>query len=249
MDQEPVPARPWTWVWILASSAAVALVYLAAQVAAVVAVAVWKIATTPGFDAEKWGARVESDGAVLSAATVTGAAVCIPLVRWLAGRREPAPWRFLGFRPVGWREILLACGAAGLFIAISDPLNVWLGRPLVPPFMLKAYATVGVPVLLFLAVAIAAPLTEELLFRGFLFGALRARGLGPGATIAATSVLFALIHTQYDVWDMSLVFVMGLLFAGARAQFNSIIPSMAMHGFVNGVAFMETVFITASFRP
>lgn len=243
MDQEPVPTRPWTWGWILASSAVVALVYVAAQIAAVMAVAVWKIATTPRFDAETWGASVESDGAVMSAATLAAAAVCLPIVRWLTGRREPAPWRFLGFRPVGWREILLACGAAGVFIAISDPLNVWLGRPLVPPFMLKAYATVRLPALLFLAVAIAAPVTEELVFRGFLFGALRARGVPPGITIAATSVLFAVIHTQYDAWDMSLVFLMGVLFAGARAQFNSVIPSMAMHAFVNTVAFVETALI------
>jgi len=246
MSQPSVPLRPWTWWWIVAASIVVALAYLGVQVAAVFAVAVWDLATTPEFDAEKWGASAGFNGVVLSAATLASAVVCIPLVRWLAGRRESAPWTFLGFRPVGCRAILIACGAIGTFIAITDPLNVWLGRPLVPPFMLEAYATARVPALLFLAVAIAAPVTEELAFRGLLFGALRARGISIGVTVAVTSVLFAVIHTQYDAWDMSLVFLMGLLFAGARAQFNSVIPSMAMHGFANAVAFMETAFIAAT---
>ena len=247
MDQPPV-IRPWTWGWILGSSVVVALAYVGAQVAGVVAVFAWRIATTAGFDAEKWGASAEFNGVVLSVATLASAVICVPLVRWLAGRRESAPWTFLGVLPVGWRDVLFACGAMGMFIAITDPLNVWLGRPLVPPFMLEAYATAGAPALLFLAVAIAAPVTEELAFRGFLFGALRARGVSVAVTIAVTSMLFAVIHTQYDAWDTSLVLLMGLLFAAARAQFNSIIPSMAMHGFANAVAFIETAFISASFR-
>ena len=246
MDQPSVPVRPWTWGWILAASVVVALAYLGAQIGGVIAVAAWHVATTPEFDVEKWGATVEFNGVALSVATLASALVCVPLVRWLAGRRESAPWTFLGFRPVGWRDLLFACGAMGMFIAIADPLNVWLERPLVPPFMVEAYATARLPALLFLAVAMAAPVTEEVAFRGFLFGALRARGVPVGATIAVTSMLFAVIHTQYDAWDMSLVFLMGLLFAAARAQFNSVIPSMAMHALANTVAFIETAFIAAA---
>jgi membrane protease YdiL (CAAX protease family) len=240
--------RPWTWGWLLGASVLLALAYLGAQVAGVVAVLAWRIATTPDHDPEKWSTTAEFDGVVLSVATLASAVVCVPLLRWLAGRREPAPWTFLGLRLVGWREMLFACGAMGMFIAITDPLNGWFGRPLVPPFMLEAYATAGAPALLFLAVAIAAPVTEELAFRGFLFGALRARGTPVAVTTAVTSMLFAAIHTQYDAWDMSLVLLMGLLLAAARAQFHSVIPSMAMHAFANAVAFVETAFITASFR-
>ena len=134
----------------------------------------------------------------------------------------------------------------GMFIAITDPLNVWFGRPLVPAFMLEAYATARLPALLFVAVAIAAPVTEEVAFRGFLFGALRARGIPVGVTVAVTSLLFAVIHAQYDAWDMSLVFLVGLLFAGARVHFNSVVPSIAMHAFTNTVAFIETAFIAAT---
>ena len=243
MDEPSAPIRSWSWWWIIASSVLIGFSYIAAQVAGLIGVGVFDALTTPGFDPERWGAGAVSNGLVLSVATFASAIVCIPMARWLAGRRESAPWAFLGFRPVRWRDIGLACGAIGILIAISDPLNVWLGRPLVPPFMLQAYWTAGSPLVLFLAVAIVGPLTEEVVFRGFLFGALRARAVPIGLIVGLTSVLFAVIHTQYDLWDMTVVLLMGLLFAVARARFDSVIPSIAMHGFANTVAFIETVLI------
>jgi uncharacterized protein len=243
MDEPNASIRSWSWWWIAASTILLTLVYISAQVAALLAVAAFAAVTTPEFDAETWGTNAISNGLVLSAATFASAGVCIPLMRWLAGRREPSPWSFLGFRPVRWRDVVIACGAMGMFIAITDPLNVWLDRPLVPPFMLEAYATAGSRGLLFLAVTIAAPVTEELAFRGFLFGALRARGVRTGLVVGVTSSLFAVIHTQYDLWDMGVVLLMGLLFGIARARFDSVIPAMAMHGFANTVAFIETTLI------
>jgi membrane protease YdiL (CAAX protease family) len=243
MDEPNLSIRPWSWLWIITCSSLLGLSYIAAQMAGLMAALAFEAVTTPGFDAEKWGASAVNNGLALSAATCASAIACIPLVRWLAGRRESAPWVFLGFRPVGWQDIVISCGAMGIFIAIIDPLNVWLERPLVPPFMLEAYATAGNRALLFLAVAIAAPVTEELAFRGFLFSALRARGVPVGVVVAATSALFAVIHTQYDRWDMGVVLLMGLLFAAARARFDSVIPSMVMHGFANTVAFVETALI------
>ena len=237
------PIRAWSWLTIVVSCVVIGLAFLAAQVATLLAVTVFEALTTPGFDAEAWGASITTNGFVLSVATFAAAGVCIPLIRLLAGRREPAPWRFLGFRRVARRDVALACAATAVFIAVTDPLNVWLGRPLVPPFMQQAYATARIPALLFLAVAIAAPLTEELGFRGFIFGALRARGVSPGVAVGVTSMLFAVIHTQYDVWDMGAVLLMGGLFGAARVRFDSVVPSMAMHAFANTVAFIETVII------
>jgi membrane protease YdiL (CAAX protease family) len=195
MDEPNASIRPWSWWWILGSSFIVGLIYLAAQVAGVIAVGVFDAVTVPGFDFVQWAERADGDGFVLSVATIASAIVCIPVLRWLTGRRESAPWTFLGFRSVAWRDIVLACMTMAVFIAITDPLNVWLGRPLVPPFMQEAYATARVPALLFLAVAIVAPVTEELAFRGFLFGALRARAV-PVGVVTATSLVFAVIHTQ-----------------------------------------------------
>jgi hypothetical protein len=108
MDQQTVAIRPWTWGWILAASVIVALAYLGAQFAGVIAVVLLKAVTTPELDPETWSATAGINGVMLSAATFASAVVCIPVLRWLTGRRESAPWTFLGFRAVAWRDVLLA---------------------------------------------------------------------------------------------------------------------------------------------
>lgn len=236
----------WSWKRIVGYSAALAVLWLAAQVGALFAVLIVQIILTPNFDAEKWAEQVGSDGLVVSAATFAAAALCIPAVRVLVSR-EPRPWDFLGFRRVPWQAVATACVAIAAFIAVADTINVWIfGRPLVPPFLQDSYATARKPILLFLAVAVLAPVSEEMMMRGFLFAALRARNVPVLWTVVITTVLFTLPHTQYDVHDTVSVFLMGLLFGWARARFDSIVPAIAMHSTANIVAFFETVWMMRS---
>jgi membrane protease YdiL (CAAX protease family) len=237
----------WGWLRIVAYLAAIAVVYLVAQVGAVVAVAVLAAILEPRFNATEWAARAEHDGLVVSAATFSAAMLCIPLVRFLVGRHESAPWSFLGVRPVRTRELAVACGVMLVFIAISDTINVWLlDRPLVPPFLRETYTSSRTPVLLLAALVLAAPVSEELIMRGFLFSALRAKGIRTGYVVGITTVFFALLHTQYDLHDMAVVGLIGLLLGGARARYDSILPSIAMHALSNAVAFAETAYVMRS---
>ncbi|WP_166377182.1 CPBP family intramembrane glutamic endopeptidase [Halorubrum sp. BOL3-1] len=48
---------------------------------------------------------------------------------------------------------------------------------------------------------IAAPLVEEVLFRGFLFGSLSARGLSPAVAGGVTIALFSVIH--FPFWGVA----------------------------------------------
>jgi CAAX protease family protein len=75
------------------------------------------------------------------------------------------------------------------------------------------------------AVALAG-LTEELLFRGLLFGWLRPR-LGFAATILVTSVLFALMH--YFVILAPGVFLYSLVAGWLRELSGSVLPALVMH--------------------
>lgn len=198
----------------------------------------------PAIDYADWPERIDVDGVVISVATFAAAIVCIPVLRFLVGRREPQPWAFLGVRHCSRREILLACGALAAFVAVADTFTVLIGRPLVPPFMLEAWTTARWPALLCLAVVVAAPLVEELLFRGFLFAGLRACGVPVIVIALALSALFAAVHAQYDLYDRTYVFLMGLLFVGARVRFDSVLPSLAMHSLANGIATVETIVLT-----
>lgn len=80
---------------------------------------------------------------------------------------------------------------------------------------------------------IAAPLFEELVFRGFLLGVLLARGWLPVQAVLASSLLFALTHTQYTAYGQLLIFLSGCVFAVLRLQTGGIRVPILAHALLN----------------
>jgi membrane protease YdiL (CAAX protease family) len=188
------------------------------------------------MDLQEWARGLSTNGFVLSLATCASAIVTVPAVRLLTGTVEERPWSFLGLRRVSGRAILVSCAATAAFIVIWEVVSALLQRP-PTPFMIAIYDTARFPALLAVVLVVVAPLTEELLFRGFLFAGLRASGTPVGIAALVVSLLFGAIHTQYDVYDTASVFLMGLLFMAARVRFDSIVPSIAMHSLANAISF------------
>jgi membrane protease YdiL (CAAX protease family) len=75
-----------------------------------------------------------------------------------------------------------------------------------------------------------APIAEELLFRGWIYTGLR-RGLGFGATLLATSLLFAAIH--WEPRHMALVLPLAFALGFIRERTGSIKPTIALHAGYN----------------
>ncbi len=100
------------------------------------------------------------------------------------------------------------------------------------------------------AVAIvAAPLMEELFFRGFLYPVLRR--LGAAVAVLATSAAFAVVHgTQYGwAWQAMLVmFLVGMVLTVARARSGSVAVSFLMHAGYNLMLFIMLFITTDRFR-
>lgn len=83
----------------------------------------------------------------------------------------------------------------------------------------------------FFASVVLAPFTEEIIFRGFLFGALRAR-LGPVLAAVISSAIFAAVH-GYSFAGLVFVFLFGLIFAAIYQRSGSLLPGMIAHGLLN----------------
>ena len=83
-------------------------------------------------------------------------------------------------------------------------------------------------------VALIAPLTEEILFRGLLYGAL-CKWLKPRWVILITSAIFAAFHM--DLIFFVPLFFIGMLLGWARYSANSIWFSIGIHVFQNAIAF------------
>jgi len=89
-------------------------------------------------------------------------------------------------------------------------------------------------VLAFIMLVVIAPLAEELLFRGYLFGKLR-KYAPLWVAILITSVLFGTVHFA---WNVGLdVFALSIVLCLLRVVSGSLWPSIMLHMLKNGVAF------------
>jgi len=93
--------------------------------------------------------------------------------------------------------------------------------------------------LLVLGVGIMAPILEELIFRGFLLKEFSYTFLGTSGAVVLTSLIWALIHSQYDLVYLAIIFVTGLLFGIARVMSHSLLVPIAMHIIFNVSAAIE----------
>jgi len=91
----------------------------------------------------------------------------------------------------------------------------------------------------FVIAAVLAPVFEELVFRGFLFGFLRSRsGAWPAALLS--SGIFAAVH-GYSGEGLVIVFLYGLVFAWLYHRSGSLLPGIVAHGVFNFVVTCQVV--------
>ncbi len=85
--------------------------------------------------------------------------------------------------------------------------------------------------LLFSSVVIA-PFFEEFTFRGFLFKGLKSKtGVWTAATVS--SILFAIVHTQYDIWGWISIGTMGMVACYLTQRTGSLKTAIAFHAMGN----------------
>lgn len=147
---------------------------------------------------------------------------------------------YLALKPLRLRMIPI--WVLGLFVIMGLATVVSLYNPgsKSVEFMLDIYASANPKYLLFLGVVIAAPISEEVLFRGFLFKGLQHSTLGVAGTIVLTSAAWALLHLQYEYLYIAIIFILGLFFGFARYQSKSLYLPILLHATYNFGAVVET---------
>jgi membrane protease YdiL (CAAX protease family) len=140
-------------------------------------------------------------------------------------------------RRLSWRDDLglvrPPAGPSALWIAVyvawmllTDRLIGWRGPW---DFTVWAQSPWIVDVLRVLAVCFLGPISEELVFRGFLYGQLTKTRLGAAGTIVALAAVWSAIHTDYSLPVLLVLFVSGLLLGAARYRTGSVLLPIAMH--------------------
>lgn len=238
-DDLPPKNRPWLTVVL---GLFIFVAYLLSQSIVVGVFLAVELSQDPDLDVEAWVERAQHNGTIVALCALAGAVVSVPLVLFAArlASRGMAQ-EHLGLRMPSGGSLVRWLLALAAFIATIDGINWLLGRAIVPAFMRESYLTAEPVVLLWLALLIAAPLTEELLFRGLLFGGLARSALGPLGAAVLTTLVWSALHMQYDLIDIGSIFLGGLLLAAARYATESVVLCIILHSVMNLVATVETV--------
>ncbi len=229
----------WGPVITLLWTVLIAIVFVGAQIFVAI---IYLVATMSGLPRDKMEAAIaglEFDGTFVSICTFVTLIVCVPLILGLAKLKRGAKLtEYLGLIVPALRQFWRWTLITLLFCLLSDVLSSLLRLP-VPEFMIKAYSSANPRWIIWLALGIAAPVFEEICFRGFIFKGLAASRLRwYGATII-TSVLWAIIHLQYGWYEISVIFALGLVLGAARAMTNSTLLTMWLHCLVNTIATVQ----------
>jgi len=233
-------AGPWGFWATVGFSAIIAIAYILIQAIVVIPFVVPAVIHNKNLDIAQFSQNLASNGLVLAIAICAVAPFTIGLIVLFAKiRRKITIKQYLGFHNPGWKKISKWCVVLVIFVGCFDTLTFSINRPVVPEFMVNVYTTAYFRPLLWLALVIVAPLTEEIFFRGFLFKGIESSKMGPVGAIIITSLAWAVMHSQYDVYGMVSIFIGGLLLGFARVKSNSIYPPIVMHIIQNIIATIE----------
>jgi membrane protease YdiL (CAAX protease family) len=233
------PPAPWGLLGTVAWGAVGVCAWFAVQFAVVIAVIVWRDATTPGsVDMQK----MANDGFLLASVTIVAAPA------WIGASVLAARWRnwrardYLALVPPRRGEIVVGVACLAALLIGFDLLTLLAGRDVVPSFMREAYLSArmsGSLSLLFVAVVIVAPISEEIAFRGFLFRGLSTSWLGVSGATILTSAAWAAMHVQYDAFTLAQIFFIGLLLGWIRWASGSTLLTIVLHMLANLTACIQ----------
>ena len=153
-----------------------------------------------------------------------------PPTREGLGLKGLPTWTDIGLSPVGYIvSTLLAMGLVWLF-----SLFPWFNAEQSQATGFSPFMAGGEKIIAFLVLVVLAPIVEEIIFRGWLYGKLRAR-MSMVPAILIVSVLFGLMHFQWNVGVN--VFALSVVLCILREITGTIYAGILTHMIKNGVAF------------
>jgi len=165
----------------------------------------------------------------------------IPLISFLISKKEPLIKR-LRINPISSETIKLTTMFSIGLIILSDEfdrlIQIFIPSPnyivdlnnLLQPESVFGY------ILLIIAIAIIAPIGEELLFRGFLQQFLEQHWKDITRAILITSLFFSIIHMN-PYWFIQ-IYILGIMLGFLSWKTNSIFPPLILHALNNGTALL-----------
>ncbi|MDO4612140.1 MAG: type II CAAX endopeptidase family protein [Candidatus Saccharibacteria bacterium] len=163
--------------------------------------------------------------------------------KWKTSRKELGlaelpTWTDIGLAPIGF---IVATLFGSVLVSLFSMIP-WFDAGQAQNTGFNIYMSGGDRIIAFLTLVVVAPIAEEIIFRGWLYGKMREKLLGKvpekvGVLISTllVSLLFGLVHFQWNVGVN--VFALSVVLCGLREVTGTIYASILTHIVKNGVAF------------
>ena len=195
---------------------------------------------------------IGADGLFATLLATNAVFVLIPIIRVKLIRREPlSEIGFRADRPLRLIGIGIAVGFVSLVVntivgSLFEQYGIVPDQAARLPLFQGDYLGQA---LFIVGAAVLAPIGEEVLFRGYVFNAIRqsfqTRGWGIPLAYAVSALLFAGVHSfevSQGLFGLLVpLFFIGLLLAWAMHYTQSLIPGIIAHAINNGVALIALV--------
>ncbi|KJR42132.1 abortive infection protein [Candidatus Magnetoovum chiemensis] len=180
---------------------------------------------------------------IISSASIASSSVCIFLTILAVKLRNSLVLKdYLALKPPKIKDIILWITILAFVIILIDLFLYLINVDASQPFVERVYSSTENYMLLYLAACLFAPVFEEILFRGFLFKGLIDNNIGLSNTVVITSCLWSIVHIQYDLKGLAVIFVLGVVLCLARHKSGSIFIPIGMHIFNNIVSLVITAY-------
>ncbi len=193
-------------------------------------------------------AELARDPKVIVPAQILGYLVVIGFMAALLHSRGLPFWRGIHWHWPSLRGARYAAAGAAMSLVVLAASR-YLPVPSSVPMQEYFRDRLGAWLMTIFGITLA-PLMEELFFRGFLYPALRRR-IGLRQALAATALLFALLHARQYAYSWALLlllFLVGLALTWIRERTGSVAASFLFHAGYNAMLFGLLYFGTGGFR-
>ena len=239
-ERAPGSDRPWSAWW--AVPIAIGAVVIATVAYIIAAVIHDKIVDEPIHQAGNIGVALHGAPPVLTFISTLAQALALVGGSMLAaaaalkgrltaahlGLRAARPFSSAAFVVAGYVTFILISALWLTATGITDRENI--------PIQLGTRDSTAALVLAALLTCVIAPISEELFFRGFLFGALRKHGLIVAVLVSGTA--FGLAHVaSAPIGFIVPLGTLGMILALLYEKTGSLYPSIALHALNNSIAF------------
>jgi len=241
-----IPTQRHQRIWKFWGTALWGLFVFAALFAGQIAVVAWFVLRREGPIDMAAAIHVVGGGLTISLSVMMGLPAVLAAL-WIAIRITRTPFAdYLALRGTSWINFIIGAIALGVLVMGWDALSRAAGREVTPGFMgevLQSARGDGALWLLVIAFCVAAPVSEELFARGFLYRGWSESFLRAPGAILLSSMVWTALHLQYDWFFFGEVFSIGLLLGYLRYRFNSTWLTIFVHGLNNLAAVVQTMLL------